>query len=401
VAPAVRISPGVEQKLELLGQAAQYDLTCACGKTQGRTRDGLGRWIYPAVLPNGRKTPLLKVLQQGGCERDCFYCAQRCGGEAALGNAAAGEGTGRPPTAEPSFTPEELAGIFIALRRQQRVAGLFLSSALRGGAVATMDRMLATAEILRRRYRFTGYLHLKLVPGCAPDQVERAMQLATRVSVNLEAPSAAHLARIAPGKDFERQLLGPLRQVALAQAQGRFARGGQTTQFVVGAGAESDREIVGATAELYRRWRLARAYFSAFQPLNGTPLQARAPAPLMREHRLYQVDFLLRKYGFGFEEVPFGPDGQLSLETDPKTLWARTHPERFPVEVNTAEPAVLMRVPGIGPKAAQRVLEARRRTKIRSLEALRGVGAVAASAAPFILLDGKSPAPRQERLLFE
>jgi len=394
MAPSARIQPGLERKLELLGQAAQFDLSCACGQNPPRVASPEGRWIYPAVLPTGRTIPLLKVLQQSGCERNCLYCVQRCGG-AGAGAERPGAGPGNA-----SFSPDELARLFVDLRARRSVQGLFLSSVIRGGAVATMDRMLATVELLRRCHAFRGYIHLKIVPGCAPDQVDRAMELATRVSVNMEAPGARYLNRIAPAKDLERQILAPMRQVARAQAQGRFARAGQTTQFVVGAGEETDRELAATAAMLYRTVRLARVYYSAFQPLPGTPLEGRAPAPLMREHRLYQVDFLLRKYGFTCEELPFDRKGQLSLETDPKTLWARAHPERFPVEVNTAPPEELMRVPGIGPVSAKRLAEVRGRERIRSLAALRAAGAVVAAAAPYVLLDGRRAPGERQLVLF-
>ncbi len=378
---AVRSKPSLQQKLELLGTAASFDLSCACGSRGGparressRTRGVDGRWIYPAALPDGTRVPMLKVLQHSGCERGCTYCAERHGGrrETPLG-----------------FTPEELARLFLELVQQRRVFGLFLSSAIRGGAVATMDRMLATAELLRRRRQYRGYLHLKIVPGATPDQVERAMTLATRVSINLEAPTAAHLARVAPSKHYDQQILAPMRQVARAQASGQFRRSGQTTQLVVGASDESDRAIASAASWLYRDLKLARVYYSAFQPVPGTPLGERAPAPFLREHRLYQVDFLLRRYGFHFEELCFDAHGALSPTVDPKTAWAQAHPERFPLEVNTAALEELMRVPGIGPLAARRLLELRGQGRLRSLEALRAARASWRLAAPYLLLDGR------------
>jgi predicted DNA-binding helix-hairpin-helix protein len=338
-------------------------------------------WIYPAALPSGQRVPVLKVLQASGCERSCSYCVERCGGQ---GRAA-------------SLAAEQLASAFADLNRSRRVVGLFLSSAIRGGAVATMDRMLATAELLRRRHAFRGYIHLKLIPGCRPDQIERAMGLATRVSVNMEAPTAAHLARIAPGKQWDEQILAPMRQVARAIERGRFARAGQTTQLVVGAAGESDRDILGAAGRGYRELRLARVYYSAMQPLPGTPLAERAPVPFAREHRLYQVDFLLRSYGFALDEIQFDQTGALPLDTDPKTLWAQQHPERFPVEVNQASLQELVRVPGIGPRSAKRLLEMRRQHHLRDVTALRAAGAAWRIASPFVLLDGK-PAERQLRL---
>jgi predicted DNA-binding helix-hairpin-helix protein len=376
MAQLVRVSPSLFERLELLGEAARYDLSCSCGPSQPRTRGPDGRWIYPVALPSGGRAPMLKVLQQSGCERGCHYCVERNGG-------ANGRGA--------SFTPDELAGLFADMHAQGRVFGMFLSSAIRGGAPATMDRMLATAEILRRRHRFRGYLHLKVLPGSRPDQVERAMQLATRVSVNLEAPNAARLARMAPAKAFVHELVAPMRQIARAEAEGRFARSGQTTQLVVGASQETDAEIGRAASLLYGRLNLARVYYSAFQPVPGTPLEDEPPTPFAREHRLYQMDFLLRKYGFAIDEIPFGEDGLLPADTDPKTAWAARHPERFPLEINTAPTEELVRVPGIGPVSAARIETTRRKAPIRSLEALEATGVSGRAAASYLLLDGRQP----------
>jgi predicted DNA-binding helix-hairpin-helix protein len=374
--PLVQSAPSTQQKLELLGRAAQYDLSCACGPAAPRVRGPGDLWIYPAALPSGGKAPMLKVLQHSGCERGCLYCSERHGGTGA---------------GAVSFEPGELARVFDELYRQRRVMGLFLSSAIRGGPVGTMDRMLATAEILRGRYRFRGYLHLKVLPGAEPAQIDRAMRLATRLSVNLEAPTARALAAIAPSKGFEDEILSPMKRIARAEAEGRFARSGQTTQLVVGAADETDLEIGRAASALYGELKLSRVYYSAFQPVPGTPLSDRPPAPLLREHRLYQMDFLLRKYGFRIDELTFDGAGRLPAGKDPKTVWAEGHPERFPVEVNTAPPEELLRVPGIGPVAAERIVSSRRARPVRSLEALAAAGASARAAAPFVLLDGRRP----------
>ena len=379
--PLIRMAPSVETSLAALSRAAQHDLSCACGPSQHRQRGDNGLWIYPAALPSGQRVPMLKVLQASGCERSCVYCVERCGGQ---GQAV-------------SLAPEQLAAAFVDLHRSRRVFGLFLSSAIRGGAVATMDRMLGTAELLRKRHAFRGYIHLKMIPGSRPDQIERAMALATRVSVNMEAPTAAHLARIAPGKKFDEQILAPMRQVARAIERGQFPRAGQTTQFVVGAAGEADREVMGAAVQGYRELKLARVYYSAMQPIPGTPVGERKPIPFEREHRLYQVDFLLRSYGFSLDEIHFDDAGALPLHTDPKTLWAQKHPERFPVEINKARLEELVRIPGIGPRSAKRLLRMRRQQCVRDVGALRAAGASWKIASPFVLLDGK-PAERQLRL---
>jgi predicted DNA-binding helix-hairpin-helix protein len=369
----VRAEPAFETKLATLSRAASHDLSCACGPSEPRRRGPDGLWIYPAALPSGKRVPMLKVLQSSGCERACVYCVERLGGQC------------QPLT----LGPDELARAFVDLHDGGHAFGLFLSSAVRGGPVATMDRMLATAEILRGRHRFRGYVHLKVIPGCRPDQVERAMALATRVSVNMEAPTAAHLARIAPGKRFFDQILAPMRQIARAEADGTFARAGQTTQLVVGAAGETDREIATSVAWMYGKLKLARVYYSALQPTAGTPTAVAQPVPFMREHRLYEVDFLLRKYGFDLEEIGFDDRGHLPLDVDPKTAWARRHPERFPVEVNTAPVSELVRIPGVGPRSAKMIASMRRDRRLGDIAALRSSGASWKRAAPYVLLDGK------------
>jgi len=364
---------GIEKKLHTLGQAARFDLSCACGDSDQRTRGEDGKWIYPAVLPDGRRIFLLKILQAGGCERNCGYCAQRSGGL-----------QGRS-----MFTPDELAGLFDRLHRSGKVGGLFLSSAIHGSAVKTMDRMLATVEIIRRKQRFHGFVHLKILPGSEEPQIRRAMELANRVSVNLEAPTDESLRRIAPGKSLENDLIKTLGFIGARLEEGHLRATSQTTQFVVGAGDETDREILGTLWRCYRELNLGRGYFSAFQPIRGTPLEGKPAPPLDREHRLYQSDFLLRKYGFTYEDIVFGGEGNLSLNMDPKSVWVSLHPEIFPVEINTAPQPLLLRVPGIGPDSASKILRFRRTDRIRSLKNLQSLSRRWRTAAPYLLLDGK------------
>ncbi len=363
------------KKIEVLGRSAQYDLCGACGPQASRERDELGRWIYPAVLPDGRRVALLKVLLSNACQQDCYYCANRASRD----------------FRRISFTPEELAHAFEQMHRRGQVQGLFLSSAVCGHAAGAMDGMIAAVELVRRN--FPGYIHLKILPGATFAHVEQAVKLATRVSVNLEAPNRERLARVAPRKDFARDLLQPMYWVReIVENSGRrLASAGQTTQFVVGAADESDREILSTTAQLYEEMGLARAYFSAFQPIKDTPLEDRPATPPLREHRLYQSDFLLRRYAFAFDDLIFDQAGNLPSEADPKLVWARNHPERFPLEINRASKEELLRVPGIGPISAERIVRWRREGKLRTLADVKKSGAVAQRAAPFILLDGKRP----------
>jgi putative DNA modification/repair radical SAM protein len=377
MAVSIRVAPDARTKVDLLGRAAQYDVCGeACGTEAARRRDNIGRWIYPAVMPDGKRIALLKVLMTNVCQNNCAYCVNRVGND----------------IERTVFSPDELARLFDQMARAKLVEGMFLSSGICAGATRTMDRMLATVEIIRQRYQFEGYVHLKLLPGATRAQVERAGQIADRISVNLEAPNMVRLAQIAPDKERD-EVLNPMRWASefIAKGEGRWAPAGQTTQFVVGAADESDQEILTTTSYLYDKLNLHRAYFSAFQPVRGTPLEGKAFTPAWREHRLYQCDFLFRQYSFGFDELVFDEGGNLPRDADPKMMWAVAHPECFPVEVNRASRMDLLRVPGIGPRSATRIVRARTESKFATLSDLRKVGAVPQRAAPFVLLGGKRP----------
>ena len=365
-------------KLKLLTRAAQYDLCAACGTQASRVRDEIGQWLYPTLLPDGKRVTLLKVLQSNLCENNCLYCGNR-----------------RSRDVERSaFSPEELAAAFDELVRRNRAQGLFLSSAVWGSTSCTMEQMIATVELVRFKYQFRGYIHLKLLPGCDKAVVERAVQIADRVSVNLEAPNAERLQKLSGDKHFTQDLLQPLQWAKQFHTEGVGAKAGLTTQFVVGAAGESDLEILRTVAWLYQEYHLTRAYFSAFQPIPDTPLENLPATPPLREHRLYQSDFLLRHYGFSLQDLTFDPKGYLRTDVDPKVAWALRHPEYFPVEVNHASREQLLRVPGIGPCSAARILRARREKTLRELEDLSALGIVSKRAAPFILLNGRRP-PQQ------
>jgi len=366
----------VVKKIETLGESARYDLCNACGSAT-RAQDDLGRWIYPTALPDGKRVRVLKVLMTNVCEKNCYYCGVRASRDV-------------PRT---SFAPEELARAFDRMQRADLVDGIFLSSGVCTGPSQTMDRMIACIDMIRNQVHFSGYVHLKLLPGASEAHIERALQLAHRVSVNLEAPNAERLAAIAPRKDYFLELSEPMRVAKrlIDASGGRLAPAGQTTQFVVGAAGEPDQEILSTTARLYSELDLRRAYFSAFQPVPGTPLDGHTPTPAWREHRLYQADWLLRFYNFSFDDLIFDDAGNLPRTADPKMLYARAHPELFPVEVNRASREELLRVPGLGPRSVERVLRWRRQGILQDMVDLRKAGAVASRAAPYVLLDGKSP----------
>lgn len=391
----------LEQKLELLGGGAADDVVStppyngrvaepqsrrpsersAEGAAEERVGGGgcdLRPWLASAVRSDGRCISLVKTLMTSACEKDCYYCPTR---------------RGRNRLRRETFKPEELARGFDQIQRKGIAAGLFLSSGIVGGGTRTLEQTIAAVEILRVKYEFRGYVHLKLMPGAERAAIARALELADRVSVNLEAPNPERLAQLSGTKQFAAELLAPL-QVArtLIDAQPRLARKSMTTQFVVGGADESDRELLAATAQLYRDLRLARVYYSAFRPIVDTPLENHAPTSPLRQHRLYQSDFLLRQYGFTYDDFIFDERGDLPLPLDPKLMYALQHPERFPLELNRAGRAELLRVPGIGPKSVERILQRRRAHKLTALTDLARLGADEKRAAPFILLDGKTPA---------
>jgi len=342
--------------------------------------------IYQSVGPGGRPFPLLKAMLTTACERDCHYCAFRAGRD----------------ERRATFRPEEMARAFADLHRAGIVQGLFLSTGIFAGGANTQNRLLDTAEILRRRLGYHGYLHLKVMPGVERGQVERAMVLADRVSINLEAPNPGRLLRLAPHKDFAEELLAPLQwmeAIRSAAPPGTGRQASSATQFVVGAAGESDVEILATTERLYRLAGLQRTYFSAFEPLRDTPLENHPAENPAREHRLYQASYLLRDYGFDLEELPFDSDGRLPLDRDPKRAYADLHLSDAPIEVNVASPHQLGRVPGIGPRSAGKILAARRTHRLRHTGQLRSLGIVAERAAPYILLDGKRPPLQQPMLL--
>jgi predicted DNA-binding helix-hairpin-helix protein len=341
-----------------------------------QTDDDLAGAIHNAVMPGGKRIALLKTMLTSACERNCAYCAFRQGRD----------------FRRATFSPDELSRLFIQLHQRGIAEGIFLSSGIAGGSPCTQDRLIATAEILRQRCGFRGYIHLKIMPGAERDQIRAAMRLADRVSVNLEAPNTERLARLAPLKTFAEELLQRLRWIEEIRRETPDRWPSSTTQFVVGAAGESDVELLTTTEFLHRQVGLARAYFSRFTPVPDTPLEAHPPTSPLREHRLYQSSFLLRDYGFDVEELPFDGEGNLPLESDPKLAWARRHLVHAPVEVNTADRRDLLRVPGIGPTGAERVLRERRRGRLRDLSDLRKLGIVAQRAAPFVLLDGHRPA---------
>lgn len=369
-------------KLDTLIASARYDV---CGYTAGPARSPQ-RFIHRAALPAGGASPLFKVLLTNVCVNDCAYCVNQVGRDCP----------------RYSFQPEELARLFMDLHQKRLVRGLFLSSGIGVDVSRTMQAMIDTVDILRHRYGFGGYVHLKVLPGAPFDCVAEACRLASRVSVNMEAPTPQHLAKLSARKDLAEDIVERMRWVKqLTDADPQLVPSGQTTQFVVGAAGETDHDILSTAQALYSQMQLRRVYFSGFRPVRDSRLECVRPAPPLREHRLYQADWLIRVYGFSPQEIELalGRNGNLRLDMDPKLSIARRQPWLFPVDINRASYEDLLRVPGIGPVSARRIVESRREHSISSLQQLQKMGVAARRAAPFVWFHGMGKAEKQASFL--
>lgn len=376
------------EKLEILADAAKYDASCASSGTAKRNSAGgkgigstEGMGICHAYAPDGRCISLLKILLTNHCVFDCHYCINRKSSNVRRAR----------------FTPQEVADLTLSFYRRNYIEGLFLSSGIVKNSDHTMEQLVETARILREEHDFRGYIHLKTIPDADPQLVHRAGLHADRISINVELPTEAGLTRLAPDKDA-RRIEGAMdrTRAAIVQARDetrrfkhapRFAPAGQSTQMIVGADAASDAEIVGKASGLYRAFGLRRVYYSAFSPIPDASavLPLKRP-PLVREHRLYQSDWLMRFYGYRADEVmqAAGDDGMLPLDIDPKLAWAIKFRERFPVDVNRSSREMLLRVPGLGVRAVGHVLASRRHRRLRLEDVARLTGSIA-KIRPFIV----------------
>jgi len=347
----------LRQKLRILADAAKYDASCSSSggtKRDSRKSGGIGSnegtGICHSYTPDGRCVSLLKILLTNQCLYDCAFCINRR--------------SSNVPRAK--FTVEEVVQLTLDFYRRNYIEGLFLSSGIVKSHDATMEEMARVAKTLRETHRFGGYIHLKLIAGASPELIAEAGRYADRVSVNVELPTEAGLTDLAPEKrsGIIRRSMADVRlgiEGASDRGAPAFAPAGQSTQLIVGADAASDRDILSASKALYASYRLKRVYYSAFSPIPDAsarlPLKA---APLMREHRLYQADWMMRFYKFSADEIVTGADGLLDLAIDPKLSWALAHRDAFPLDVNEADREMLLRVPGLGVKSVDKIIAARR-----------------------------------------
>ena len=399
----------LQQKLAVLADAAKYDASCASSGTSKRSSVGgagigstEGSGICHSYAPDGRCISLLKILLTNFCQYDCLYCVNRV--------------TSNVKRAR--FTVDEVVALTLDFYRRNCIEGLFLSSGIIQSPDYTMEQIVEVARVLREVHDFRGYIHLKTIPDASPELLQKAGRYADRLSINIELPTLQGLAALAPEKDGNaiRRSMARI-AVHIADAKGaardgaatsivsmpkatprratapKFAPAGQSTQMIVGADATDDSTILSTSAHLYGAYRLKRVYYSAFSPIPdaSSALPLKAP-PLMREHRLYQADWLMRFYGFEHDEIaPPESGGMLSLEFDPKLAWALAHRERFPVDLNRAPREMLLRVPGLGVKAVERLLMARR---VRGLRAddLKRLHVPVKKVLPFVVLTDHRPA---------
>jgi putative DNA modification/repair radical SAM protein len=348
-------------KLRILADAAKYDASCASSGAPKRSAgvNGLGSTtgagICHAYTPDGRCVSLLKILMTNFCLFDCAYCINRRSSNVRRAR----------------FSVAEIVTLTLEFYKRNYIEGLFLSSGIVRSPDHTMEQMMLVAKKLRRDHGFAGYIHLKTIPEANPWLIEQAGLWADRLSINLELPTQQSLARLAPEKHAP-AITGAMRQMheRIAQAKEerrRFSPSGQSTQIIVGADATTDQALLATSASLYRNYALRRVYYSAFSPIpEASSILPVKPPPLQRENRLYQADWLLRHYGFTADEVASsGENGMLDLEIDPKLAWALKNRERFPVDVNTADREMLLRVPGLGKRAVDKIIAARRHTRLR------------------------------------
>ena len=382
----------LSKKLRILADAAKYDASCASSGAKKRKAapGGLGSTtgavFCHAYTPDGRCVSLLKVLLTNYCLFDCAYCINRRSSN----------------TPRARFTVEEVVGLTVEFYRRNYIEGLFLSSGIIRSPDHTMEELVRVAKSLRQDHGFAGYIHLKTIPEASPWLIEQAGLWADRLSINVELPTDAGLKAFAPEKDSGtiRRAMGQMREriTEAKEERRRFSPAGQSTQVIVGADAATDADVLTSSARMYGDYGLKRVYYSAFSPIPeaSAALPIKAP-PLQRENRLYQADWLLRFYGFTPLEVAEGGNGgMLDLEIDPKLAWALKNRDRFPADVNTADRELLLRVPGLGVRAVDRIIKARRHTRLGMVDLAR-LSPALKRARPFLIASDHSPLKLTDR----
>jgi len=385
-----------QQKLEILADAAKYDASCASsGAKRSATPGGLGSsdgtGICHSYTPDGRCVSLLKILLTNFCTYDCVFCVNRVSSNIQRAR----------------FTPQEVVNLTVDFYKRNYIEGLFLSSGIIQSPDYTMEQLVEVARTLRQTHRFGGYIHLKTIPGCDPRLIAQAGLFADRLSANIELPTQNDLVQLAPEKKSA-VIESTMEEIATQKDEAdedrkkstlaphlkpKFAAAGQSTQMIVGATPATDRDILSTATHLYGEYKLRRIYYTGFSPYPEAdarlPLKA---APLVREHRLYQSDWLMRFYGFQASELTSDAQPDLSLTEDPKTTWARTHPEFFPVDINAAPREALLRIPGIGYKSVDRILSIRKYHRL-TLDDLRKLNVRIKSATSFLIAADHLPEP--------
>ena len=385
----IKHTPDAYEKLRILGGMATDDIL-----TQPETRGGRRgpypapnknptHGVYRASMPNGKYINLMRVMFTDFCKMDCYYCPN----------------SHWVPRKRYAFKVDELARTFAELARRQTVSGLFLSSGIAGDGSKTTEKLVKVVDAVRNKYGFKGYIHMKVMPGAEYEYVEAAYRLGTRLSVNMETPTVEHMQKLSKMKDLKRDILDPMEWVHNLTEGHTNGAVGQATQLVVGAADESDRDIFGRMDQLYTEWKLKRIYYAPFRPVRYTPLEEHPPTPMARSHRLYQVDWLKRVYRFSNDELDlaFADNGFLPLDQDPKTSIAVENLDAFPMDVNHADKDQLLRIPGVGPKSAERIVRNRNRHSIDTWRDLTAMGVVRKRAWPFLAFPGHRP-PRAKQL---
>ena len=382
-----------EKRLSILTSAAKYDVSCSSsGSKRQNTIDGLGNACFGGIChsftQDGRCISLLKILMSNDCIYDCKYCTSRC----------------TNPVPRATATPEEICELTIEFYKRNYIEGLFLSSSIFISPNHTMEMLYETVRKLRVEYHFNGYIHLKGIPGSDSFLIESAGYLVDRMSFNIELPSEKSLTLLAPQKN-KQNIIAPMKMLArdkyfiLPNTRRKdFIPAGQTTQMIIGASPESDAHILKLTEYMYQNYKMKRVYYSTYTPTNfDTSLLPTTQSSLIREHRLYQADWLLRFYGFTADEIT-GENGFLSEEYDPKCAWALKNPHLFPVEINRAPAELLLRVPGIGVKSAYRIMQARKHAKL-DFNDLKRLRVVLKRAVHFITCNGKFIGAKSQKMI--